>query len=103
MSGTLSGLRRRLVKVEQQRAERAERARRALLAKCNCTELTIALVPEKFEAEMNLRCPFHGFRRLGKIMRSCVKTGSRLDELVATYEARLAQAESEQAPEAPES
>jgi hypothetical protein len=100
MAGTLSGLRKRLAKVEQQMADRADRARRALLAKCNCEDWTIALSPEAFEAAMNLRCLCHGFRRLGKITRLPVKPDSpptRMDELIATYEARLAQADSEQA------
>jgi len=89
----------------------ADQARRAELANCNCVPiLTVALPdrPEKFEAEMNLPCPAHGIRRLGRIMRihfvepttpggpGCREVPSpRLDELIATYEARLAQADRE--------
>ncbi len=68
MSGTLSSLSRRLTKLEQQLADRAKRAN---LASCNCSCITIAdpARSEEFEAEMNLPCPAHGFRRLGRIDR----------------------------------
>jgi hypothetical protein len=91
-----------LAKVEQQMADQA---RRAELANCTCNDMTIAntVLPEQFEAEMNLPCPAHGFRRLGRIMRIVfVDPGGkkvpspRLDELIATYEARLAQADREE-------
>ena len=67
MSGRLSSLSRRLTKVEQQMADQV---RRAELANCSCTQMTIAFPdnPEEFEAQMNLPCPAHGFRRLGRIM-----------------------------------
>jgi hypothetical protein len=110
MSGKLSSLSRRLAKVEQQAADQA---RRAELANCACTDLTIANpdLPEEFEAEMNLPCPAHGFRRLGRIMRirflnpddRTAVPSPRLDELIATYEARLAQADREQAHDPQES
>ena len=91
----------------------ADQARRAELANCSCTNvpnITLAIPdqPEEFEAEMNLPCPAHGIRRLGRIMRlvfvepttpggpDCREVPSpRLDELIATYEARLAQADRE--------
>jgi len=66
-------------------------------------EMTVA-VPgqeEEFEVEMDLPCPSHGIRRLGTIMRvvfvnpDCTPEPSPLDELIATYEARLAQADGE--------
>jgi hypothetical protein len=113
MSGTLSGLRRRLAKVEQQMADQAQRAE---LANCTCKhtpDVTIAVLPEEFEAEMNLPCPAHGFRRLGRIMRivfveptnpgGTEVPSPRLDELIATYDARLAQADREQAHDPQES
>ncbi len=101
MSGKLSGLQKRLTKVEQQLADRADRARRAWLAKCNCKDWTLAGTVEQFEKEMKLRCPCHGFRRLGKITQ--LLFAPRMDELIATYEAGLAEAEREQAHDAQES
>ena len=112
MSANLSGLWKRLEKVEQRMADQA---RRAELANCTCIHspyFTIAITgqPEKFEAEMNLPCPSHGFRRLGRIRRirfmnpdGTAEPCPRLDELIATYEARLAQAEGEQANDPQES
>jgi hypothetical protein len=104
MSGKLSSLSRRLAKVEQQMADQA---RRAELANCSCVHMpTIAdpNQPEEFEAEMNLPCPAHGFRRLGRIMQlsfvnpdGTAEPSPRLDELIATYEARLAEADREHA------
>jgi hypothetical protein len=104
MSGKLSGLRKRLAKAEQRMADLG---RRAELANCTCEEcVTIANPnhPEEFEAEMNLPCPAHGFRRLGRIMHLVfVEPGvtehprTSLDELIATYEGRLAQADREEA------
>ena len=114
MSGNLSGLRKRLAKVEQRMADQA---RRAELTNCTCkhsSAVTLAntVQPEEFEAEMNLPCPAHGFRRLGRIMRIVFVNSTnprtevpspRLDELIATYEARLAQADREQANDPQES
>jgi hypothetical protein len=113
MSGKLSSLSRRLAKVEQQMADQA---RRAELANCTCRHMPdLTLVypfqPEEFEAEMNLPCPAHGFRRLGRIMQIVFVNpddgtevpSPRLDELIATYEARLAQADREQAHDPQES
>jgi len=55
-----------MAKVEQ---EVADIACREELSDCNCQEITLAMSgqPEKFEREMNLPCPTHGFRRLGRI------------------------------------
>ena len=114
MSENLSGLWKRLAKVEQRIADQA---RRAELANCTCVHRTLAITgqPEKFEAEMNLPCPSHSFRRLGRIMeiRVVYRDGTeqhgteqpdpRLDELIATYKARLAQARREQANDSQES
>lgn len=104
MSRKLSSLNGRLAKVEQQMADQA---RRAELANCNCEHvgtLAITSQPEKFEAEMNLPCPAHGVRRLGRIMQlvfidpgDTERPSTRLDELIATYEARLAEADREHA------
>ncbi len=60
---------------------------------------------------MNLPCPAHGFRRLGRITRivfvnpddGTEEPSPRLDELIATYEARLAQADREEAHDPQES
>ncbi|MGA2358966.1 MAG: hypothetical protein ABSF66_08205 [Terriglobales bacterium] len=98
MSGKLSSLSSRLAKVEQQQADRK---RRAELANCACREITIA-VPheaERFEAEMNRRCPAHGFHRLGKLLAvnfvepgmTVTEESAKLNQLVATYELRLSQ------------
>jgi hypothetical protein len=104
MSRKLSALWKRLAKLEQRMAEEA---RRAELANCTCIRMpniTAALPdqPEKLEAEMNLPCPAHGIRRLGRIMRigfvnpdGTKEPSPRLDELIATYEARLDQADRE--------
>ena len=112
MSGNLSSLWKRLAKVEQRMADQA---RRAELANCTCIRspwMTVAITgqPEKFEAEMNHRCPSHGFRRLGRIMHVCfidpdgtAEPDPRLDELIATYDAGLAQADREQANDSQES
>jgi hypothetical protein len=98
MSGKLSSLRKRLDQLEQRMADRE---RRAELANCTCTYLTLAnpFQPEDFEAEMNLPCPAHGFRRLGRVCRIRFRDGDgteepspRLDELLAIYDARLEQA-----------
>jgi hypothetical protein len=103
MSRKLSGLRRRLAKAEQQMAGLA---RREELVNCNCklVSWTVAGSAEEFEAEMNLPCPSHGFRRLGMIfqivpagMNRTPVPNPRMDELIATYEARLAQADRDQA------
>ena len=101
MSEKLSSLRKRLAKVER---KMADIVRREELANCNCKQSSDFTVlsddgAEEFEAEMNLPCPAHGFRRLGRIMHVAVEDEScpRSDELIATYEARLEQADREQA------
>ncbi len=102
MSERLSGLRKRLAKVEQRMADQA---RHAELANCTCN-MSVTLAnpdhPEEFEAEMNLPCPAHGFRRLGRILRIAFinpdrtqEPSPRLDELIATYQRRLDQADRE--------
>jgi hypothetical protein len=102
MSGKLSSLRKRLDQLEQRMADRA---RRAELANCTCIhmpDVTLAIHPEEFEAEMNLPCPAHGFRRLGKVLAIRFRDGDgttepsdRWDELIATYQRRLDQADRE--------
>jgi hypothetical protein len=93
-----------LAKVEQRMADQA---RHVALANCTCNTLVTLADPnhpEEFEAEMNLQCPAHGFRRLGRIMQIVFVNPTnpptevpspRLDELIATYEARLDQADRE--------
>lgn len=97
MSGNLSSLEKRLANLEQRVADLA---RQVASANCNCEPygtLALSFQPEKFEAEMNLPCPAHGFRRLGMILKIRFVDGdgrrdstSRLEELLAIYEARLA-------------
>ena len=99
----LSGLRKRLAKAEQRMADLALRAE---MANCSCQRfITLAdpYQPEEFEFEMNVPCPAHGFRRLGMVRRLVFVNpdgtevpSPRLDELMATYESRLAQADREE-------
>ncbi len=107
MSEKLSGMRRRISKVEQQVADKA---RRENLLDCNCRLWTCAISgkEKEFEAEMNLVCPVHGFRQLGVIIHSQIirakdftidQNGARIDpsrirqleQLIAAYEARARQ------------
>jgi len=105
MSGRLSHLNRRLVKVEQQVAHLAKREQ---LADCKCfppgpngisLPWFVVKNAEEFEADMNLPCPVHGFRRLGQLMipRIVGRKGeiseeyTRRRELVAKYELRLSE------------
>jgi hypothetical protein len=93
MSEKLLRLRKRVRKIERALANSAWRQR---LAHCNCRAMTVADDPAKFEEEMNLPCPAHGFLQLGRIIH-VVKIGSsensgRLDELIATYETRARRA-----------
>jgi hypothetical protein len=97
MSASLSNLNRRLAKLE---LEAAKRLRRKELANCICPDLVIiARDPEEFQAEMNRRCPVHGFRYLGHII--CIQAINRdkteteeslkLKALVDEYHLRLSQ------------
>ena len=105
MAGNLAGLRRRLERAEKTAAETAKQEN---LADCICkvkNESETATVlfswdPEKLEAEMNQKCPVHGFRQLGKLLIfNAVKRGgvlcdkARFDELLAQYHAREAEYE----------
>ena len=74
MSRKLSELSKRLAKVDQQVANIATRDK---LANFNCypkgpngraLPWFVVKSAEEFEADMNLSCPAHGFRRLGKLM-----------------------------------
>lgn len=95
MAGGLHGLRKRLANVEQGLATIAKQEG---VSNCICSPATLALPdqPEEFEAEMNRKCPVHGFRRLGTIMRvrfveadGTIVESPKLDQLLETYEARL--------------
>jgi hypothetical protein len=91
MSGKLSALRKRLAKVEQKMADQAQRWE---LANCKCQVEIIILDPEHFETEL-APCPVHGFRRLGEISMFRSANPPRMDELMAIYQERLAQADRE--------
>ena len=71
MSSKLSELNKRLAKVEQRAADIATRQS---FANCNCypdplvLKILVVKDAKEFEAHMNLSCPAHGFRRLGKLM-----------------------------------
>jgi hypothetical protein len=101
VSGKLAGLRRRLEKAEKALAETAEQEK---LANCICKvglksspTITRSDQPEEFEAEMNQKCPVHGFRDLGPIVaiRIADDPGERfrLDDLLDEYEARKSEYE----------
>jgi hypothetical protein len=96
MVGKLAGLQRRLQKVEKALADTAEQQR---LADCICRigpksapTIAYSTQAEKFEAEMNQKCPVHGFRDLGPIIaiRITDEPGERfrLDDLLDEYKAR---------------
>src|SRR5450432_4732220 len=87
----------RLAKLEKQLSDLT---RLKELANCICKQNTVALEADEFEAEMNLPCPCHGFRRLGVIDQIVFvnpdltkEPNPRLDELLATYESRLEEAD----------
>lgn len=100
----LSNLNRRLAKVEQQVAFRA---RLEKLANCNCRpqdpedpdSLLLVTNTKAFEAEMNLPCPVHGFRRLGQLFVlqylesdwTISEESVRLKEVVEEYKRRLSE------------
>jgi hypothetical protein len=71
MSRKHANLNRRLAKVEQQVTHIAAREK---LANCNCypdplgIKRLVVKDAKEFEAHMNLSCPAHGFRRLGRLM-----------------------------------
>jgi hypothetical protein len=103
VSGKLAGFRRRLAQIEKALGETAEQEE---LADCICklqdgvSSPTIAFSnkPEDFEAEMNQKCPVHGFRSLGRVMVfRIVGPGQkkdercRLDDLLDEYRAREAE------------
>jgi hypothetical protein len=102
MAGKLAGLRRRLEKAEKVLAETAEQEK---LANCICkvgakSRPTIVRSdqPEEFEAEMNRKCPVHGFRDLGGpiiVIRLTDHPGERfpLDDLLDEYKARKSEYE----------
>jgi hypothetical protein len=88
MSGSL---RKRVTRVERSLIEFATRHQLRNL-RCNCRERTPAdpEEPEAFEAEMNLKCPVHSFRRLGEILDVVIpgEERAKLDELLKIYRAR---------------
>jgi hypothetical protein len=102
MAGKLAGLRRRLEKAEKALAETVEQER---LANCICKvgprgprpTIAISMEPEKFEAEMNQKCPVHGFRDLGNIIHmkftDLPDERFRLDDLLDEYYARKSEYE----------
>ena len=102
MSRKLANLNMRLAKVEQQAAHIATREK---LGNCNCypnplgIKMLVVKDAKEFEAEMNLSCPAHGFRRLGKLMVVTIVSRkgeiseecARREELVTEYERRLSE------------
>jgi hypothetical protein len=96
MTASFSNLSKRVAKVERRLSDVARRKRLAE-CDCNCRKVTLPRDPEEFEMEMNLPCPAHGFRDLGHLIRLCfvnpdrsVVEDPRMDELLATYQARRA-------------
>jgi hypothetical protein len=99
MAGKLAGLRRRLEKAERALAETVEQEK---LANCICKVGRPTIVrsdqPEELEAEMNQKCPVHGFRDLGFpiiVMRitDLPNERFRVDDLLDEYEARKSEYE----------
>ena len=102
MSRKLANLNMRLAKVEQQAAHIV---RREKLASCNCypnppgIKMLVVKDAKEFEAEMNLSCPAHGFRRLGKLMVVTIvgregeisEECARREELAKEYYRRLSE------------
>jgi hypothetical protein len=100
----LSNLSRRLAIVEQRVADTA---RREKLSNCNCFPQDperlgipfLATNEKEFEAQINLRCPAHGFRRLGKLIvltivnpdRTITEESVRLGQVVDEYQLRLSE------------
>ena len=68
MSGKLPSLIRRLAKIEQQLIDEAWAAE---LPNCICQKMTVADAAnlEEFKAEMDKKCPAHGFRDLGLLVQ----------------------------------
>jgi hypothetical protein len=94
MPGTLLGLQRRLIRVEQIFAAIAERN---ALAKCACVDETFINTADELEAEMDRACPVHGFRSLGEIERifyvkpdRTIVKDPKLERLLEIYEERRA-------------
>lgn len=91
----LKSLQRRLAKAEQRGALIA---RRRKPAGCICDNTFFVVHgPEQFETEINRPCPAHGFRRLSDfvVFVPDEPERTRLEELMAAYEARLAKSEQE--------
>ena len=102
MSRKLSNLNKRLAKVEQQTTHIATREK---LVNCNCypdplgLKMLVVKDAKEFEAQMNLSCPAHGFRRLGKLMVVTIvggneeisEEGARRKELAKEYDRRLSE------------
>jgi hypothetical protein len=100
VSGKLTGLRRRLEKAEKALAETVEQKK---LANCICKVgaksrpmIVRSDQPEELEAEMNQKCPVHGFRDLGApiiVIRitDLPNERFRVDDLLDEYNARKAE------------
>jgi hypothetical protein len=99
MRVSIAKLKTRLVKLER---KQAARRRREKPANCNCRQSTSDYSypdisgAKEFEAEMNLPCPAHGFRSLGRLTSirivdryHPVVEDPELDKLRAIYIARL--------------
>jgi len=98
MSGKSLNLSRRLAAVEQRLAETARSER---LDDCNCVISSLFAVKDEkeFEAQTNVACPVHGFRRLERLVvvrivrtsRSNTEESDRLEQVVDEYQRRLAE------------
>jgi hypothetical protein len=105
--GKLPSLRKRLTKLEQTLAKKAKQKE---LEDCICKDGAVFMLgkEDEFEAEMNVACPVHGFRRLGQIVQIVTvapesypenekeevrRKNARSNELMKEYETRLAAAE----------
>jgi hypothetical protein len=97
MSSKGVNLSRRLAAVEQRLAETA---RRESLDDCNCVITPFFAVKDEkeFEAQTNVACPVHGFRRLERLVvvtilstRRDTEKSDRLEQVVDEYQRRLAE------------
>lgn len=80
MAGDING---RLDRIEK-------RLNNQRIKNCNCVEMSqlVQGKEEKFEAELNLPCPYHGLRNLGFLVILDFEKSDKIDELVQRHRER---------------
>lgn len=80
MAGDING---RLDRIEK-------RLNNQRLQSCNCVEISklVQGKEEKFEAELNLPCPYHGLRNLGLVVITRFEKSDKIDELLQRHRER---------------